>query len=145
MAVIANSYVADPRWPAYWRAFRRAGYRSEASVPMPLEPGFFAALTLLSGEDNVFTAPVVAAAAAFSRRAGTSYVMAEELRTAQDLVAQLDAALQTRTAIDAACGIIMAQNHCSYEDAFTILARASSHRNVKLRLMAKALLESMPA
>jgi GAF domain-containing protein len=145
MAVIANSYAADPRWPAYWRAFRRAGYRSEASVPVPLRPGFFAALTLLSGEDNVFTAPVVAAAAAFSRRAGISYVMAEELRTAQDLVDQLDAALQTRTAIDVACGVIMAQNHCSYDDAFAILARASSHRNVKLRLVATALLESMPA
>lgn len=144
VAVIANSYAADPRWPAYWRAFRRAGYRSEASVPIPLGPGHFAALTLLSGEDNVFTASVVAAAAAFSRRAGTSYLMAEELRTAQALAGQLDSALKTRTSIDVACGIIMAQNVCSYDDAFSILAKASSHRNIKLRLVAEAMLENMP-
>lgn len=144
VAVIANSYVADPRWPAYSRAFRRAGYRSEASVPIPLAPGHFAALTLLSREDNVFSASVIAAASAFSKRAGSSYAMAEEFRTAQALAAQLQSALETRTSIDVACGVIMAQNSCSYDDAFSILAAASSHRNVKLRLVAERIFENMP-
>lgn len=144
VAVIGNSYVADPRWPAYWQAFRSAGYRSEASVPIPLAPGHFAALTLLSRTDNVFSGSVIAAAAAFSKRAGSSYALAEELRTAQALAGQLASALETRASIDLACGIIMAQNYCSYEDAFAILAKASSHRNVKLRLVAEGILANMP-
>jgi GAF domain-containing protein len=144
LAVIANSYSADPRWPAYWSAFRKAGYRAEASLPVPLAQGRFAALTLLSGTDNTFTAGVIAAATAFSKRAGSSYMLAEQLRTTHAAADQLRSALRSRTAIDAACGVIMAQNRCSYEDAFSILAKASSHRNIKLRLVAETILENMP-
>lgn len=34
--------------------------------------------------------------------------------------------------IDAACGVIMAQNRCTHDQAFELLAKASSHRNQKL-------------
>lgn len=40
--------------------------------------------------------------------------------------------MTSRTIIDAACGVIMAQNRCSHDDAFQLLAKASSHRNQKL-------------
>lgn len=38
----------------------------------------------------------------------------------------------------------MAQNGCSYDEAFRILAKASSHRNIKVRVIAETILESVP-
>ncbi|WP_426987505.1 ANTAR domain-containing protein [Pseudarthrobacter sp. Y6] len=51
--------------------------------------------------------------------------------------------LRSRTSIDVACGVIMGQNQCSYEEAFNILATASSHRNIKVRVLAESLLEDL--
>src|SRR5699024_1790217 len=45
----------------------------------------------------------------------------------------LQAAMESRTAIDVAVGIVMAQNGCSQAEALEILQRASSHQNIKLR------------
>ncbi|WP_307431739.1 ANTAR domain-containing protein [Pseudarthrobacter defluvii] len=38
----------------------------------------------------------------------------------------------------------MAQNRCSYQEAFSILAKASSHRNIKVRKVAEDILERLP-
>jgi len=144
LAIIANNYSRDPRWPGFWAPFRDAGYRSAVSVPMALEPGCCAALTLLAGDANCFTPAVVADVVAFSHLAGRSFRMATEIRAALTTAGQLRAAMEGRTSIDVACGVIMGQNRCSYEDAFNILARASSHRNVKARVVADIILKDLP-
>jgi GAF domain-containing protein len=143
VAIIANGYLPHPDWPDYWRVLENAGYRSLLSVPVPLGSGRFAALTLLSARDNVFTAAVAAAATAFGKRAGNSYAVAEEFRAARSSAAQLTSALESRPIIDAACGVIMVQNKCSYEAAFEILAKASSHRNIKVRRVAEGILRNV--
>lgn len=43
-----------------------------------------------------------------------------------------------------ACGVIMGQNGCSYDEAFEILAKASSHRNIKVRVVAETILANVP-
>ncbi|MFB9071492.1 ANTAR domain-containing protein [Citricoccus parietis] len=53
--------------------------------------------------------------------------------------ADLDAALQSRTSINLAVGIIMGQNRCSQDEAFKILTEVSSHRNIKVRDLAASL------
>ncbi|GAB4098195.1 ANTAR domain-containing protein [Sinomonas halotolerans] len=50
-------------------------------------------------------------------------------------------AMQNRTVIDLAMGIIMAQSRCSADEAFDVLRRASNHRNVKLRDVAAELVQ----
>ena len=52
------------------------------------------------------------------------------------------AAMESRTTIDIAVGMIMGQNGCAQEVAFGILQRASSQRNVKLRVLAEELVSS---
>lgn len=144
LAVILNSYSKTPRWPAYWQHLAEAGYRSLVSVPLPLEPGKFAALTFLADRDDVFTPQVISRLTAFSAVAGSSYMMARELRAAQATADHLRNAMQGRTSIDVACGVIMGQNRCSYQEAFNILAKASSHRNVKARVVAETILSDLP-
>lgn len=144
MAIIVNDFCRDPRWPGFWRPLRDASYRSLVSVPLPLEPGCSAALTLLTDKTNAFTPAVVADVVAFSKVAASSYLMASEIREALAAACHLRTAMQGRTSIDVACGVIMGQNRCSYEEAFKILANASSHRNVKVRVLAESLLEALP-
>ncbi|GHG52135.1 RNA-binding protein [Sinomonas cellulolyticus] len=50
-------------------------------------------------------------------------------------------AMEARTVIDVAVGVIMAQNRCSADEAFDILKRASNNRNVKLREVAAELVQ----
>jgi GAF domain-containing protein len=144
LALVANNYSGDARWPSCWRPLSEAGYRSLLSLPLHLHAGSQSALTLLARLDNVFTPSVIVAANAFSKLAASSYLSAAELRAAQATAEHLQAALQGRTSIDVACGLIMGQNRCSYEDAFHILAQASSHRNVKVRFVAETMLRELP-
>ncbi|PTT62135.1 GAF and ANTAR domain-containing protein [Arthrobacter sp. HMWF013] len=144
LAVIVNDSSRDPRWPRYWGPLRDAGYRSVVSVPLAREPGCAAALTFLAGNTTGFTPTVLADVVAFSNLAGKSFLMATEMRAALATAGHLRAAMEGRTSIDVACGVIMGQNRCSYEDAFNILTRASSHRNVKARVIADTILKDLP-
>ncbi|MGX1159901.1 ANTAR domain-containing protein [Arthrobacter sp. SLBN-100] len=144
LAVIVNSYSADPRWPSPWHPLTEAGYRSLLSVPLHLQAESMSALTLLAPADDVFAPGVIIAASAFSKLGASSYLSAAELRAAQSAAEHLQTALQGRTSIDVACGVIMGQNRCSYRDAFHILAQASSHRNVKARVVAETMLQQLP-
>lgn len=38
----------------------------------------------------------------------------------------------------------MAQNRCSYDEAFQIIAKASSYRNLKVRVIAEKILATVP-
>jgi hypothetical protein len=53
--------------------------------------------------------------------------------------------MQSRTVINLAYGVIMAQNRCSQAEAMEILTKVSSHRNRKLRDVATELSEQLPA
>jgi AmiR/NasT family two-component response regulator len=64
-----------------------------------------------------------------------------ELEALRAEVAQLKEALLSRATIEQAKGILMAHGHCSPERAFEVLVEASQHRNVKLREIARELVE----
>ncbi|MGW6128399.1 ANTAR domain-containing protein [Cellulomonas sp. NPDC055163] len=55
----------------------------------------------------------------------------------------LQAAMASRSVIDQAIGVIMAQNRCTGPEAFAILRSASQNRNVKLRDVAAELLVNL--
>ncbi|WAP50681.1 ANTAR domain-containing protein [Arthrobacter sp. ATA002] len=57
----------------------------------------------------------------------------------------LRAALESRTTIDLAVGIIMVQNKCSQDEAFAILHRAAGNRNVKLRDLVSRVVQAVTA
>ncbi|MGK3649101.1 PAS and ANTAR domain-containing protein [Pseudarthrobacter enclensis] len=68
----------------------------------------------------------------------TSTLQRETEQTARDAVA---GATSTRTVIDQARGILMAQLKVGSDDAFKLLVTASSHRNVKLVAVAAELVQ----
>lgn len=141
VAVLLNARSRDPRWPHYRERLRAAGYLSAASLPLSLDYGYSGALTLLAAEANVFTAVLMADVVNFSDVAARSLRLATQVRRAAEFSGHLRSALSHRSSIDIACGVIMGQNRCSYEEAIAILTAASSHRNIKLRHIAESILE----
>jgi ANTAR domain len=151
----------DFRWQHYSTQLQLSGFGSALAVRLRLEtdppadyqangngnkdPGqTSAALAFFAHDSKAFPLRAIAEARTFAALATKSLQMAINLHTARSLATDLRSALDSRTSINVACGVIMAQNRCSYQEAFSILAKASSHRNIKVRKVAEELLDRLP-
>lgn len=85
----------------------------------------------------------MAEAAAFADVAGSTLRLAIRIETVEQLNADLKTAMSSRTVIDLACGVIMAQNRCGQDEAFSVLTKASSHRNQKLHAVASEIIANL--
>ncbi|MEQ7739130.1 ANTAR domain-containing protein, partial [Escherichia coli] len=77
----------------------------------------------------------------FTAVAARAVTLSVKLQAQSEKSADLAAALESRTAIDLAAGVIMAQTGCNQEQAVDILVKASNNRNEKLRDVALSVLE----
>lgn len=134
--VVLGDVATDTRWPEYQKVLADNGCRSVLGVPLALDENQSAALNFFSSEPDVYAPAVVTRAEGFAHLAGRALRLALRIADAQNLADDLRAAMQSRTTIDLACGVIMAQNRCTQEEAMALLTRASSHRNQKLRDLA---------
>jgi GAF domain-containing protein len=131
------------RWPKYNAAARAADVRSILAVPMHLQApaqavaNFYAPTTDGFSHHGIDTAESLTGTAAKALDIALSIT---QLRSARD---DLSAALKSRTVIDTAIGVIIAQNRCGRDEAFDILVKTSSHRNVKLREVAASIVSSV--
>ncbi|ROS30801.1 GAF and ANTAR domain-containing protein [Cellulomonas sp. PhB150] len=141
--VLSADLTTETRWPAWTQAAREAGFRSAAAFPAEVEPGVSVAVNLYSedpeGSIEASTERGTMYAGEVARAVQLSLRVAREAETSQDL----RAALASRSVIDQAVGVIMAQNRCSSDDAFAMLRSASQHRNVKLRDVATSIIENL--
>ncbi|MFC7847654.1 GAF and ANTAR domain-containing protein [Arthrobacter sp. NPDC057388] len=135
--VLLADVATDPRWPLYRESLEAAGCRSVLGIPLKLGPNAAAVLNFFAPATGLFTEDVIADAENFAVMAGQALNLALRIAAADQLAENLRAAMESRTAIDLACGIIMAQNHCSHDAAFDILRRTSSTRNQKLHDLAE--------
>lgn len=141
-------YVPDlhdeHRWGSnYATAVASHGLRSVLSVPFHLQGEAQAALNLYSDAPHKFDGDVAAKARGFTREISQALRLAVRFALHADSVTNLRATLESRTIIDMAVGIVMAQNRCSQEEAVRILTSASSNGNVKLRDIAASLVQSV--
>ncbi|NUS36660.1 MAG: ANTAR domain-containing protein [Pseudarthrobacter sp.] len=149
----------DFRWQQYSSQLQVAGFGSALAIRLRLDTGLggaagsapasdpgqaTAALAFFAQDEKAFPLQVIAEARSFAILAARSLQMAIDMHTARSLATDLRSALDSRTSINVACGVIMAQNRCSYQEAFAILAKASSHRNVKVRQVAEDILAGLP-
>lgn len=133
----------ETRWPNYMSAVREHGLRSVLAVPIELDPTAKAAMNFYTTVPGAFTAARVATAQRFATLVSQALRVAVRIARQDELVADRQFAMESRTVIDIAIGITMAQTHCTQDEAFSILKSASSHRNVKLRELADDLVSSL--
>jgi GAF domain-containing protein len=141
--VYVDDVATERRWPEYVRAVSAYGVRSILGVPLQLEGDATAALNIYSSAAQGFSPEDIRRAELFGEQ--SSKTLRLELRLAQlkDAKEDLEAAMKSRTAIDVAVGVIMAQNRCSQAAAMEILRKASNSRNIKLRDVAAGVIESV--
>lgn len=131
------------RWPQYAVTVRGHGVRSILALPFLLDGDTRAALNLYSHRPGRFDGKAMELARDFVGQTSMALRLAVRFAHYSDTAANLKATLETRTGIDVAVGIIMAQNRCSQAEAFELLKSASSARNIKLHMVAAGLVESL--
>jgi GAF domain-containing protein len=134
---------ADGRWPEYCAAVAEHSMTTILGVPIPLEGESDCGLNLYSGTMDGFTPEAIQAAEVFAREASRSLRLAVRIAALSDKQAHPSAALESRTIIDLAAGIIMGQNKCSQSAAVGTLENAASRRNMKLRQLAADLVPTV--
>jgi hypothetical protein len=132
------------RWQAYRRRFRDAGYGEVLAVPVQLDAGTSCALAFFAPREVQFTSEAVSHATWWAGVAGKSLRLALEARNLRAAGDDLKAVLESRTSVEVACGVIMGRNRCSFSDAFSMLAGASTSRGVGVREVAEDVLANLP-
>jgi GAF domain-containing protein len=133
----------EDRWPVYSAAVIGHGIRSVLAVPFELEGETKATLLLYSPRAGRFDGRILGSAEDFVRQTSLALRLAVRFAHYSETAAHLRATLESRTVIDMAVGIIMAQNRCSQEEAFSLLKAASSTRNSKLHTVAAAVVNAL--
>lgn len=142
--VYVPDLLQEDRWgPDYAAAVASHGLRSVLSLPFNLQGEAKAALNLYSDAPRKFDGRAADRARDFTREISEALRLAVRFSLHADSATNLRATLESRTIIDIAIGIVMAQNRCSQEAAVEILTEASSNSNTKLRDIAKSLVDSV--
>jgi GAF domain-containing protein len=128
--------------PLYSAAALEYGIRSSLDVPVALEGPERASINYYSSGPAMFSADRIDLAEHFARQASAPLGLALRVARLAERAEDLTAAMESRTTIDLAAGVIMAQNRCSQEGAIDILRAASSARGIKLRDLASTILTS---
>lgn len=136
-------FQTETLWPDYSATVLEHGIRSVLAVPFELAGDEArAGLNLYSDRPHAFDASAVEHAVSYVAQASKGLSLAVRIAQHSDAANNLKAALDSRTVIDTAVGIIIAQNRCSQDEAIELIKSASSTRNVKLREVAAAIVES---
>ncbi|MEV7606926.1 GAF and ANTAR domain-containing protein [Paenarthrobacter sp. NPDC089322] len=133
----------DNTWPEYNEVATKQGIRSVLAVPFPLtDNAAKAGLNLYSERTGGFDQASVQRATDYVEQASKGLRLAVLIAQHSQTAANLRAAMASRTVIDVATGIIIAQNRCTQAEAVELIKKASSNRNVKLRDVAQAIVDS---
>lgn len=140
LAEIQSVVITDAWSETHWRGFpgpaAAEGMRSLAAVPLALEGTARGALCTYSPRPHLFQPQVLRSVEKVAEEASRTLRLALRIDAHLHRARNLQAALESRTVVDLAVGIIMGQNGCSQQAAVEILRSVSNTRNVKIRSVA---------
>jgi GAF domain-containing protein len=138
-ATVSGSLGSDNRWPRFGGRVARMGVHSVLALPLLIGDQVIGTINSYSHQRDAFAEHAVQLASQFAGPAAVSVYNAHLLTQARARAEQLHRALDSRTMIDQAIGILRSRSGCSAEEAFERLARMSQGENVKLRVVAEQL------
>jgi GAF domain-containing protein len=134
--------AAETRWPGFTRHALDAGIRSSVSVALPLQQAVTGALNIYATQPAAFDPDALELARTFAGYAAVAIANVHLYQTTATLAEHMRRAMETRAVIEQAKGIIIAQQHCTPEQAFELLTRLSQATHRKLRDCAADLVAS---
>ena len=137
VVVVVDDMTGEHRWPRFAAATGGTGVRSAICLPLELSGRVYGVLSLWSPTPGAFAADRPA-----HRRAGLLAAHASTAIATAKLREDMRAALESRSTISVAMGILMARQSVDPDEAFDVLRRASQRLNVKLRELAQEIAAS---
>jgi GAF domain-containing protein len=134
-----DDVAADQRWPSFSTYLANAGYQSCLALPLNTQNDDTAVLTLFSAKPGTFCDTGYDIVLLLTLHAGVVFDNASLYHDSSQLVAQLRTALQTRSLVGRAQGMLMRQFNVDSEHAFETLKRSSQNSNTKIRELAAML------
>jgi GAF domain-containing protein len=128
--------TTDERWPRWAAAAAAAGINSVLSVQLtgPVPGSLRAAMNLYSKTVDAYDEDAIITAQIYAAHAGTAIAAANK----QD---NLQTAMQSRHLIGVAQGLLMQRYGITERAAFQVLSRQSQEANIKLREVARRLVD----
>ncbi len=123
-------------WAEFAAAAKKVGIRSVASFPLILGDQPLGALNFYSRTVNALSDGQREEGLLFASQASVALANARNHATDKKTVGNLVEAIQTRTVIGQATGLLMAREELTSEEAFQRLVKVSQAANVKLREIA---------
>lgn len=121
----------DPRWERWTpEAVRRLHVRSVVSHPLTVGDRAIGALKLYGAEPGAFSADDLDLVGIFAVHVGVALAAARQVEHLTD-------ALDSRTLIGQATGVLMARYDLSADAAFAAMARTSQQTNTRVRALAE--------
>jgi transcriptional regulator with GAF, ATPase, and Fis domain len=136
-----ESTDTDQRWPEFSRAAAANGVHSTLSFPLIVGGDGLGALNLYSDVESGFDEIAERTGAVFANHASVTLANARAYWVTEDLRRNLEVALETRSVIDQAMGILMAREGCNADEAFEVLKKASQRTNRKLHQIAQEIVD----
>ena len=128
-----DDFAHDGRYPKFAAEALRLGINSSLSFPLVVRGTSIGALNNYGEEPKAFGYQSERLAERFARQASATLATAEIHDRTVTLVTQLNQALESRSVIDQARGILIARTGGSAEDAIDTLKARSQRENRKLR------------
>lgn len=140
-SVVVDVDQVRSRWPDLEEAAADLGIKSFIALPLALSDRIHGSFNLYSSDPRGFQSLDESLLEVFTTAAVTALQQAERHRRALDSIRNLQAALTSRADIDHAIGIVMALHGVPAADAFDQLVRKSQESNVKLKVVARQLVD----
>jgi len=130
------------RWPEFRAAAAAQGVLSTVSFPLVVGERAVGALNFYARREHAFGDADRSDGALFASQAAIALANTQAYWDARELSVGLGEAMKNRAVIEQAKGMLMAAEGIDEEEAFAVLVRASQRQNVKLNVVARALMDS---
>ena len=130
-------------WPDFVAAAGRAAVASYLSAPLFIDHEYQGSLNLYGEKPHGFHESDAALLELYTTAAEAALRTVRRYLQAREHAEQLRTALTSRAVIDQAKGIIMAVRRVSADEAFAVLVGQSQRQNVKLRDLAKQMVDGI--
>jgi len=129
----ASVAEAKERWPRFGPHAEEVGFASVSALPMRLRNDVIGALNVFSATAGALGAEDRIVAQTVADIATIGILQERAVRDAHILASQLEAALESRVAIEQAKGIVAERAHVTVDAAFTLLRGYARRHNHLLR------------
>lgn len=139
--VVVSDLLGETRWPRYRAMALQRGLRACATLPY-LHEGAVLTVSVYSFRPHSLADVVEGTGSELAELAAGVLGRDRRYREALAEVEQLHSAMRSRPVVDQACGMVMAAEGCTSNEAFDLLRTMSQRSNRKLAELAEALVRN---